>query len=133
MARTTLPRRVLDHRRGGVDEGRGADVTETSELIKTGSADGWVAVTARGLLPEAQRDRFADIAEMDTRELARHHTLSEAELAVVSVHRGAANRPGFAVQFCLLRNPVRPLSPGGRKPRCERREKEASGVEQGTW
>jgi TnpA family transposase len=54
---------------------------------------------------------------MDERELARHHTLSEADLAAVSVRRGAANRLGFAVQLCLLRYPRRPLKPGEGVPR----------------
>lgn len=57
------------------------------------------------------------IPEMDTRELARHYTLSEADLASVSVRRGAANRLGFAVQLCLLRYPGRPLRPGEIVPR----------------
>ena len=51
----------------------------------------------RELLSEAQRTRFAEIPEMDGRELVRHHTLSEADLSAVSVRRGAANRLGFAI------------------------------------
>jgi TnpA family transposase len=46
---------------------------------------------------------------MDLREMVRHYTLSEADLAAVSLKRGSANRLGFAVQLCLLRYPGRPL------------------------
>ena len=71
----------------------------------------------RELLPKAQRARFAEISEMDARELARYHTLSEADLAAVSARRGAPNRLGFAVQLCLLRYPGRPLQAGEIVPR----------------
>lgn len=64
------------------------------------------------LLTDAQRARFKAIPEMDPRELARHHTLSEADLTAVSIRCGAANRLGFAVQLCLLRYPGRPLRSG---------------------
>ena len=64
----------------------------------------------RQLLSDAQRGRLSALPEMDARELARHHTLSEAVgLAAVGVRRGEANRLGFAVQLCLLRYPGRPL------------------------
>ena len=63
----------------------------------------------RELLSDARRARLAAVPEMDGRELARHHTLSEADLTAISVRRGAANRLGFAVQLCLLRYPGRPL------------------------
>jgi hypothetical protein len=74
-------------------------------------------VPTRELLSEAQRARFAALPEMDARELARHHTLSEVDLAAVSVRRGASNRLGFAVQLCLLRYPGRPLRAGEAVPR----------------
>ncbi len=64
------------------------------------------------LLSEAQRVRLAALPEMGHRELVRHYTLSEADLAAVSVRRGAANRLGFAAQLCLLRYPGRPLRQG---------------------
>lgn len=51
----------------------------------------------REVLSEAQRPRFAEIPEMGERELARYHTLSEADLVAVGSRRGAANRLGFAV------------------------------------
>lgn len=69
------------------------------------------------LLSEAQRVRFGAIPDMAARELARHHTLSEADLTAVSIRRGAANRLGFAVQLCLLRYPGRPLRSGELVPR----------------
>jgi hypothetical protein len=34
---------------------------------------------------------------MDDRKLVRSHTLSEVDLAAVSIRRGAANRLGFAI------------------------------------
>lgn len=64
----------------------------------------------RALLSEGQRARFSALPDMDRRDLVRHHTLSEADLASVGARRGAANRLGFAVQLCLLRYPGRPLT-----------------------
>lgn len=55
------------------------------------------------LLSAAQRARFPAIPEMGEGESARYHTLSDADLSAVGVRRGAADRPGFAVQLCLLR------------------------------
>jgi TnpA family transposase len=71
----------------------------------------------RELLSKAQRSRLSELPEMDFRELARHHTLSEADLFSVGIRRGAANRLGFAVQLCLLRYPGRPLRSGEIVPR----------------
>lgn len=69
------------------------------------------------MLSSTQRDCFEGIPEMDERKLARHHTLSEADLSAVSIRRGAANRLGFAVQLCLLRYPGRAMRPGEIIPR----------------
>ncbi len=66
-------------------------------------------MATRELLSDAQRIRFEAIPEMDGRELARHHTFSEADLTAVSIRRRTANRLGFAVQLRLLRYPGRPL------------------------
>ena len=41
----------------------------------------------RELLSEVQRTRFAEIPELDWRELIRHHTLSEADLTAVGGHK----------------------------------------------
>ncbi len=71
----------------------------------------------RELLSADQRARWSALPEMDERELVRHHTLSEADLAAVSVRRGSANRLGFAIQLCLLRYPGRPLRAGEPVPR----------------
>ncbi len=71
----------------------------------------------RKLLSEVQRVRFSEIPEMDARELARHYTLSEADLIAISIRRGRANRLGFAIQLCLLRHPGRPYRPGEIVPR----------------
>jgi TnpA family transposase len=40
-----------------------------------------------------------------TDELIRRYTLTEADLAVIRKHRGAANRLGFTIQLCHLRFP----------------------------
>ena len=80
-------------------------------------ASEWSPMPTRELLSESQRARLTALPEMGPRELARHHTLSEADLAAVSVRRGAANRLGFAVQLCLLRYPGRPLRAGEVVPR----------------
>jgi TnpA family transposase len=69
------------------------------------------------MLSEARRAALSALPEMDPRDLARHHTLSDADLTAVSVRRGAANRLGFAVQLCLLRYPGRPLRSGEDVPR----------------
>src|SRR5215207_3627920 len=69
-------------------------------------------MTTRELLSEAQRTVFEQLPEMDVREMVRHYTLSEADLAAVSLKRTSANRLGFAVQLCLLRYPGRPLRTG---------------------
>lgn len=67
----------------------------------------------RELLSEARRAAFERFPEqMNLREMVCHYTLSEADLAAVSLKRGSANRLGFAVQLCLLRYPGRPLRPG---------------------
>lgn len=47
----------------------------------------------RELLSDAQRARFSALPDMDARELARHHTLSEADLTAVSI-RGGRRRVG---------------------------------------
>ncbi len=69
-------------------------------------------MATRELLSEAQRTAFERFPEMDVREMVRHWTLSEADLAAVSLKRTPANRLGFAVQLCLLRYPGRPLRAG---------------------
>ena len=71
----------------------------------------------RELLSQARRSRLSALPEMDFRELARHYTLSEADLLAVGIRRGAANRLGFAVQLCLLRYPGRLLRAGEDVPR----------------
>ncbi|MBA2692397.1 MAG: DUF4158 domain-containing protein, partial [Rubrobacter sp.] len=66
----------------------------------------------RELLSEAQRTAFERFPEMDVREMVRHWTLSEDDLAAAGLRRTPANRLGFAVQLCLLRHPGRPLRAG---------------------
>src|SRR5687767_7900691 len=49
-------------------------------------------------------------------ELARHWVLGDADLVVVGRRRRDHNRLGFALQFCTLRYPGRPLRPGEAVP-----------------
>src|SRR5215212_572809 len=65
----------------------------------------------RTILTPAQRAALLALPA-DRAELARHYTLGEAELAVISRRRRARNRLGFALQLCALRYPGRLLHPG---------------------
>lgn len=66
----------------------------------------------RELLTPAQRLRLDALpVDLDDRLMARHHTLSEADVEIVSRRRTETNRLGFGVQLCLLRYPGRPLRP----------------------
>ena len=52
----------------------------------------------------------------EQRELVRHCTLSEDDLAAVARCRGDQNRLGFALMLCYLRHPGRALRAGERPP-----------------
>ena len=68
-----------------------------------------VAKTPR-LLTAEQREAFARIpADLSERDLGRFYTLSARDLEIISRHRRAANRLGFAVHLGLLRFPGRTL------------------------
>jgi hypothetical protein len=74
-------------------------------------------VATRELLSPAQRLRLTELPDpMDERLLARHHTLSEEDLAAIAKRRRPATKVGFAVQLCYLRFPGRPLKAGERPP-----------------
>lgn len=45
----------------------------------------------RELLSDVQRARLGAVPDMNTRELVRYYTLSEADLMAISIRRGAAN------------------------------------------
>ena len=64
------------------------------------------------LFPDAERASLLRPPQLAT-ELARHYTFYESDLALVGQRRGDANRPGFAVQLCLLRFPSQGLAVGG--------------------
>ena len=71
----------------------------------------------REVLSASQRLRLDALpVDLDDRPLARHHTLSEEELALVRRRRRPGNRLGFAVMFALLKFPNRPLRPGESAP-----------------
>jgi TnpA family transposase len=52
----------------------------------------------------------------EQRELVRHYTLSETDLAAINNCRGDHNRLGHALMRCYLRYPGRPLRVGERPP-----------------
>ena len=67
----------------------------------------------------ARRQRLSEIqiAELfdppiEQRELVRHYTLSEADLAAIARCRGDHNRLGLALMRCYLRYPGRALQVG---------------------
>lgn len=72
-------------------------------------------MTRRQQLTEVQLAALYD-APAEQRELVRHYTLSEADLAAVGRCRGDHNRLGFALMLCYLRHPGRPIRTGERPP-----------------
>lgn len=63
------------------------------------------------LLSATQRRQFNNFYEetISERDLARFYTFSPEELELINQHRRSHNRLGFAVQWCYLRYPGRPL------------------------
>jgi Domain of unknown function (DUF4158)/Tn3 transposase DDE domain len=72
-------------------------------------------VAARQRLSEAQIAELYD-PPTEQRELVRHFTLSDADLAANRRCRGDHNRLGQALMLCYLRYPGRPLRAGERPP-----------------
>jgi len=72
-------------------------------------------VTRRQQLSETQLAELFD-PPTDQRELVRHYTLADADLAAIRRCRGDHNRLGHAVMLCYLRHPGRPLRAGERPP-----------------
>ena len=52
----------------------------------------------------------------DQRELLRHYTLTETDIAMIRRCRGDHSRLGYALMLCYLRYPGRPLRIGERPP-----------------
>jgi hypothetical protein len=73
-------------------------------------------VARRHQLTEAQITELFD-PPSDQRELVRHYTLSDTDLAAIRRCRGDHNRLGHALMLCYLRHPGRPLRAGERPPR----------------
>jgi TnpA family transposase len=69
----------------------------------------------RQQLSEAQIVALFD-PPTEQRELVRHYTLSDADLAMIRRCRGDHNRLGQALMLCYLRYPGRPLRVGERPP-----------------
>ena len=58
----------------------------------------------RSILSTLERDSLLSLPE-GKEEMIRRYTLSDADLAIINQHRGAANRLGFAIQLCYMRYP----------------------------
>jgi len=58
----------------------------------------------RSILSAADRDSLLAMPDAQD-ELIRHYMFSESDRAVIRQHRGPANRLGFAVQLCYMRQP----------------------------
>ncbi|MFK0573406.1 Tn3 family transposase [Endozoicomonas sp.] len=69
----------------------------------------------RIVLSLSQRKAFTALP-VEPAELARHYTLSDADLDVIRKRREERNRIGFAIQLCLMRYPGRRLNPGEQLP-----------------
>src|SRR6516225_9393506 len=94
-----------------------------STLIDSLARIGWSAgLNLRGdRLMRRQQLTEAQIAALfdpptDRRELVRHCTLSEADIAMIRRCRGDHNRLGYALMLCYLRYPGRPLRINERPP-----------------
>ena len=72
-------------------------------------------MTRRQRLSETQLAEVFD-PPTEQRELVRHYTLSETDLAAIACCRGDHNRLGHAVMRCHLRYPGRALRVGERPP-----------------
>ena len=72
-------------------------------------------MTRRQPLSEIQIAELFD-PPTEQRELVRHYTLSETDLAGIRRYRGDHNRFGRALMLCYLRYPGRPLRAGERPP-----------------
>jgi TnpA family transposase len=72
-------------------------------------------VTRRQQLSDAQIVAMFD-PPTEQRDLVRHYTLSDADLAAIRRCRGDHNRLGHALMLCYLRHPGRPLRTGERPP-----------------
>ncbi|MGH7173197.1 MAG: Tn3 family transposase [Gemmataceae bacterium] len=72
-------------------------------------------MTRRQQLTEAQLAALFD-PPTDQRELVRHYTLSDADVAMIRRCRGNHNRLGYALMLCYLRYPGRPLRTTERPP-----------------
>jgi len=72
-------------------------------------------VTRRQRLSETQIAELFD-PPTEQRELVRHYTLSETDLAAIKCCHGDHNRLGYALMRCYLRYPGRDLRAGERPP-----------------
>ena len=67
----------------------------------------------RSILSNSERESLFTLPDADD-ELIRHYTFNEADLSLIRLRRGDANRLGFAIQLCLLRFPGQGLLPNTR-------------------
>jgi TnpA family transposase len=61
-------------------------------------------------------DHVHQLPLTDRRELVRHYTLSDADVAMIRRCRGDQSRLGYALMLCYLRYPGRPLHANERPP-----------------
>src|SRR5271156_5054678 len=69
----------------------------------------------RQQLPEPQIAALFE-PSMEQRDLVRHYTLTETDLAMIRRCRGDHSRLGYALMLCYLRHPGRPLKANERPP-----------------
>ena len=70
----------------------------------------------RTILSDAELTGLLALPDTEA-EAIRRYTFSDADLAIISQHRGPANRLGFAVQLCYMRYPGVVLGAGDAPPR----------------
>ena len=58
----------------------------------------------RTILSDAELASLLALPDTDA-ELIRRYTFSDADLAIISQHRGPVNRMGFAVHLCCMHYP----------------------------
>lgn len=69
----------------------------------------------RSILSATERASLLALPDTED-ELIRHYTFSEADLSLIRLRCGDANRLGVAVQLCLLRFPGQGLLPDANVP-----------------
>src|SRR5208282_2525354 len=82
-----------------------------AEPVRPGRAASGRPALSKGILMPLTFDPLTD-----QRELLRHYTLTETDIAMIRRCRGDHSRLGYALMLCYLRYPGRPLRIGERPP-----------------